>query len=284
MLRSVAGRIRHGKLKEAFNLTIRHVKTLAGFEKDPYDTFDYIIRLEKSMGFKSSFYFMAGGTSQYDTGHTINSAPVKELVTRLEAEGFEVGLHPSYNSYDNINLLASEKNRFDRMIKNTDYGCRQHYIRWKSPETWRIQNKAGVLYDATLSYADHVGFRCGICVPFQPFDIVDNTTLNIWELPLTVMDGSLQKADYQKLIPEIAYQEMIYYINTVRKYNGVFVLLWHNSSFDAEGGWDGWKDVYESVMRYIAGQNAWVTSGREIVEWWKKTRLLVGDSFRYPPK
>ena len=27
-------------------------------------------------------------------------------------------------------------------------------------------------------------------------------------------------------------------------------------------------EIYEKVMKYISQQNAWVTSGREIISWW----------------
>ena len=56
-------------------------------------------------------------------------------------------------------------------------GGRQHYLRWKSPDTWRILEKTGLKYDVTLSFADHEGFRCGICFPYKPFDVVENRIL-----------------------------------------------------------------------------------------------------------
>ncbi len=44
------------------------------------------------------------------------------------------------------------------------------------------------------------------------------------------MDGSL--FNYQNLTPEEGFQRIKNIINTVKKYQGVFVLLWHNSSLD----------------------------------------------------
>lgn len=163
--------------------------------------------------------------------------------------------------------MASEKSALDRVVSNKSYGCRQHYLNWKSPGTWRIQEQLGILYDTTLSFADSIGFRCGICLPFKPFDVVENRRLNIWELPLTVMEGSLQGLNYQNLSPEEGYKEIIRHIEIVKKFSGVFVLLWHNHSLEDSEGWKGWKKVYEEVMEYISRQNAFVSSGRNIIGW-----------------
>jgi len=55
-----------------------------------------------------------------------------------------------------------------------------------------------------------------------------------------------------------------------KRIRGVFVLLWHNSSFDPLSGWAGWKEVYERVIKYITEQNAFISGGREIVERWEE--------------
>lgn len=56
-----------------------------------------------------------------------------------------------------------EKNRSEEIIGREVYECRQHYLRFEVSTTWRIQEKA-----------DHEGFRCGICLPFKPYDLLGN--------------------------------------------------------------------------------------------------------------
>jgi len=254
----------------AFNIALEYLTVLLRLRKDPYDTFDYITELEKSSGFKSSFYFMAGRHSKPDSRDTIKKSRVVRLVRSLERKGCEIGLHPSFYSYNSLQLMASDKCELDKRIGNKSYGCRLHYLRWKTPDTWRIQEQLGLLYDTTLSFADHIGFRCGVCLPFKPFDVVENRRLNIWELPLTVMEGSLLGLNYQNLPLEEAYDEIIRHIEIVKKFSGVFVLLWHNLYLGDSGDWKGRKEVYEKVMQYISQQNAFVSSGRDIIAWWDK--------------
>ena len=265
--------IKEKNLALALKVTSDYLGRLLHLKRDPHDTFDYITWLENRSGFKSSFYFMAGGNSAFDRGHTVQQPKALRLAKSLERRGFEIGLHPSFNSYADPQLMASEKSEMDKVIGNQSYGCRQHYLRWKTPDTWRIQEQLGFLYDTTLSFADHIGFRCGICLPFRPFDVIKNRQLDCWELPLTVMDRCLQAPDYQNLPPDEACQEIIRHIDTVKKFNGVFVLLWHNSSLDDYGDWKGWRRVYEKVMEYISDQNAFVSSGREIIKYWSYLRL-----------
>jgi hypothetical protein len=250
----------------SFSIASQYLGTLFHVQKDPFDTFDYMLNVEHRYGFKSSFYFSTGEDSELDSGYSITQPKVANLVNKIEARGCEVGLHASYNSYNNLALMTSEKEQTDKVISTKRYGCRQHYLCWKTPNTWQIQEKAGLLYDTTLASADHSGFRCGICLPFQPFDVVENRKLDIWELPLTVMDKSLQGRNYQNLTPDSGYKEIIKYIDTVKRLNGAFVLLWHNSSFDPLGDWVGWKEVYEKTVEYISKQSVFAETGRAIID------------------
>lgn len=95
-------------------------------------------------------------------------------------------------------MLQLEKNRLEEIIGRDVLGCRQHLLRFEVPTTWRIQEKAGFVYDTTLSFADHDGFRCGICLPSEPYDLVENRILSLWEIPLTVMDGYTSKSQLSR--------------------------------------------------------------------------------------
>jgi peptidoglycan/xylan/chitin deacetylase (PgdA/CDA1 family) len=260
--------LRKKNLRLASNITSDYLRTILKYKKDPFaDTCDYILSIEQKHGYKSSFYFMAGEKSMFSNRYSLADAEM--LIRKIEKAGCEVGIHGSYNSYSSPERMLSEKARLDNVVKDKNYGCRQHCLRWKTPETWRLQERADLLYDTTLSFADHVGFRCGICLPYQPFDVLENRKLAIWELPLIIQEATLHGASYQNLPPKVAYDEIVKHIDITKRFNGLFVLLWHNSSFDPLGGWSGWKEVYEDVMSYISKQNAFIESGRNIVKWWQ---------------
>ncbi|MEL7649879.1 MAG: polysaccharide deacetylase family protein [Sedimentibacter sp.] len=264
-------------LRSSAGLFIKHKKPIAaikilagrsgGYRRDPYYTFDYIIDLEKSYNFKSSFYFMTGGSSEFDNFYNVHDAKVVKLIQKIENEGFEAGYHGSFNSYSHEEALVTEKKELDSIIKEMPYGCRQHFLRFSAPSTWRIQSKAGFLYDTTLGFADAEGFRCGTCFPFKPYDIVENRLLEIWEIPLIVMEQTLKGKDYRAYTPEQGMDVSKKLISTVKKHNGVFVLLYHNTSFDCTDELlDGWTEAYEETMRCLYENDCLATSGREIIK------------------
>jgi len=257
--------LRQKDLRRVFATIIDYFKAKLG--KDPYDNFSYIMELEGRFGFKSSFYFMSGRNTKYDASYSINDSYIISLIKTLQGKGFEMGLHPSFNSYNNFQMLNLEKEKLEKASENVIFGGRQHYLRWKTPNTWRILEKAGLKYDTTLSFADYEGFRCGICFPYKPFDVLENRVLNIWELPLIIMDGSL--FNYQNLTPEEGFQRINGIINIVKEYQGVFVLLWHNSSLD-NLRYPGWIKVYEKTLEYLGRENVFNAPAKGIIDWWEE--------------
>lgn len=257
--------LRHKDLRRIFATIVDYFRAKLG--KDPYDNFSYIMNLENKYGFKSSFYFGSGGNTKYDTSYSTNDSYIISLIKTLQEEGFEIGIHPSFNSYNNFQMLRLEKERLGKASGKAVLGGRQHYLRWKTPDTWGILEKVGLRYDTTLSFADREGFRSGICFPYKPFDITQNRILDIWELPLTVMDASL--FDYQNLSPEEGFQRIKNLVHVTKKYHGVFVLLWHNSSLN-DLKLLGSIEIYERTMEYLRRQNVFNETAIGIIDWWEK--------------
>jgi len=60
------------------------------------------------------------------------------------------------------------------------------------------------------------------------------------------MEGSFKT--YQKDIkPKEMGKKIKKLVKEVKKYNGTFVFLWHNSSFNTEE-WEGYQDIYKEVI------------------------------------
>jgi hypothetical protein len=64
------------------------------------------------------------------------------------------------------------------------------------------------------------------------------------------MEGSL--VNYQNLQPPEVYDKIMSFARKIKKYNGEFVLLWHNSSFSHFWGPYAW--IYEEVIKEILRQ------------------------------
>jgi hypothetical protein len=197
---------------------------------------------------ESAFYFMAAERSPQDSGYDPAWGFVREAIERLRADGFELGFHPGYRTVDDPARFGEEKGRLDRVLGVARYGGRHHFLRFRVPDTWREWERAGLTYDSTLTFAGHEGFRCGTCHPYRPFDLEENRELRVEEVPLIVMDGTLRQ--YRRLSPDEAVDRVLALARTCRRVEGVFTLLWHNSSLDR--GWEGWESAYERMVAGLA--------------------------------
>ncbi len=106
-----------------------YIKIKQGETKDPYDNFSYIMKLESKYGLKSSFYFMSGGNTKYDASYSMKESYIISLIKTLQEEGFEVGLHPSFNSYNNFQMANLEKKKLEKVAGNAIWGGRQDCLR-----------------------------------------------------------------------------------------------------------------------------------------------------------
>jgi len=196
----------------------------------------------------AAFYFMAAAPSPFDSGYDPASPTVRALIQHLRQQGFEIGFHPSYHTFDNLARLAREKAQLEAILGKALSGGRQHYLHFRVPDTWRHWEEVGLTYDSTLGYADHEGFRCGTCHPFAPFDIQQNRPLNLQEVPIIAMDRTLQR--YRGFSPLQAAQRIVALACRCQQVEGMFTLLWHSSTIDSDNG--PWTAAYRQIIAALA--------------------------------
>lgn len=254
-VRSVTWRQAAGDILKRFSpakaaLTIHQIVRA---EEDPHLRALYkLADLSERSGFRSAFYFSAADPGMYDTGYDPNAKVLQQCIEDLRRRGHEIGFHPGYHTLDDPHRFAEEKGRMDRALGETNYGGRQHYLRFRTPDTWRQWERTGLSYDSTLGYADHEGFRCGTCHPFHPFDVEQDRQLDLLEIPLIVMDGTLK--DYRGLTPSLGAESILALAQRCQQVNGVFTLLWHNSSL--HGKWAPWAVMYRRVLAHLGDMNS----------------------------
>ena len=168
--------------------------------------------------------------------------------------GWEVGLHGSYDSYNNRDILRKEKNQLEAILGKPIEGIRQHYLNLEIPLTWNIHNNLGFKYDASFGLTEEVGFRQGICCPFFP---LNNDFL---EIPLTIMDSPLMdnykdKKERLKIINDL--------LDLAEANNSVVTILWHQRVFN-EKEYPGYSETYEDIIIECQKRKAWFATGSEI--------------------
>lgn len=221
------------------------------YTKDINYTFDRIMDINEKHNIQSAFYFKTGCTNPvYDNGYSIEHENIRQLLRTIHKRGHEIGLHPSYETYRNTEQTKMEFVRLLRVceeegICQDQWGGRQHYLRWQVPVTWRNWAEAGLNYDSTLSYADHAGFRCGVCYEYPVFDLEQRKKLPLIERPLIVMEGSVLGEQYMNLSGQEALDYMHRLKQRCKQFHGDFTLLWHNSSFVPPQMWK----MYEKIIK-----------------------------------
>ena len=222
------------------------------------------MNLEEQYGAKSSFYLLALDEGEEDFDYNIED--LRNEIAKAIGRGWEIGLHGGHTSYNNFNNIMKEKNKLEKVTGKNIIGYRNHYLRFLTPDTWEILNKAGFQYDVTFGYADCVGFRNGMCHPFKPYNLTTNKEINILEIPLAIMDTTL--FGYMRLDNYEAWNTIKLLIDTVEKYNGVITILWHNTSMFEDN-----LKMYEKILKYCKEKDAWMTSGENIYNLYKSMNV-----------
>jgi hypothetical protein len=154
----------------------------------------------------------------------------------MNQRGHEIGYHGGFHTYRDEERTKREFRRLRETaaelgIHRETWGGRQHYLRWDAPVTWSNWEAAGLQYDNTLMFAEHVGFRAGTCHEFPPFHLRERRPLRLRERPLIVMDRTLLSR--MSLTPDTAVQTVLDLAATCRRYEGTFSLLWHNTELQS---------------------------------------------------
>ena len=224
--------------------------------KIPLCNFQDIMELEEKYGAKSTFFFMAEHSDEQDYSYNIED--LEQEIGKIVDRGWEIGLHGGCSSYLSQEEMREKKKRLEKVGGKSVNGYRNHYLRFRTPDTWQFLSDAGFQYDTTFGYADCVGFRNGMCHPFKPFNRITRSEIDILEIPLTIMDCTLES--YMRLDAGNAWEITHRLIDATKRCHGVITILWHNTYMEGE-----WLKFYEKIMRYCKEKGAWMVSGEEIL-------------------
>jgi hypothetical protein len=229
-------------------LLFKHIINMFTGE-NPFWNFEWMRSVARKYGFNSVWFFLPKGDPSIDAFFSFEEERIQKVVNKLAEEGDEIGLHATYQSIDNEKILSRDLDAVKKLIKKKPVVNRQHWLRFKYPETLRILESLGIKSDSSWSFNDHIGFRNSYCLPFRPYDIDNDRIMNIWEFPLSVMDVTLFK--YQNLNSKSFMSEIEKILDAIIKFNGLFTLLWHNNNFDEDTD-PGITQLYQDLLKRIS--------------------------------
>jgi hypothetical protein len=235
--------VMHGKWSEVKD----RWQVLRGRKKDPYDCFEWLDALHLYCRLKPYYFFLvAKSPSQYDKNIDPGSPLLQSLISYYAAS-YKIGLHPSWQSGDDDNLLREEKEWLEVMADKKIIHSRQHYIRFTLPQTFRKLIRAGIQKDFSMGYGTINGFRASVCSSFAWYDLEEEKTTELLLYPFCFMDANALYE--QRLMPGQAYNELLMYYEQVKRLKGIFISVWHNFILGTDKQAEGWRQMFELFMK-----------------------------------
>ena len=226
----------------------RRLRVLLHREPDPFDSFDYLLEMHRRVPDSPLLFFaLLADYGPNDKPATYLNPHFRELLQHL-ADYAKMGIHPGYNALEQPTNVDKEIRRLSGIIHRTIVRSRYHFLRLKLPTSYRILLHAGIRHDYTMGYADAVGFRAGISVPYPFYDLERDHENDLLIHPFSVMDTTLKK--YLGLSPQEGLEEYKRIIDRVRAVDGTFCCIVHNQNLCDLDGWNGWRDTYEKMIEY----------------------------------
>ena len=248
---------------------IRHTYT-----QDPLHCFERWLEEEAAVGVRSTFFFWPGWSSvnkhhssdcTYELSDRVvfdgQKCTVAEMIREIDRRGWEIGLHPSWYSFNDLGEMKRQKTAIETALGHDVVSVRQHYLHYDIRVTPRIQTEAGLLYDSTLGFNNNIGFRFGTCYPWRLYDLQAEEELPILEVPLIIQDGALlSQTKGMRLDEETAFQYVMQLTEAVERVGGVLTLLWHPNYLNDPVWWN----LYIRSLAYLKDKNAWFGTVRDI--------------------
>ncbi len=213
-------------------------------ENDPYNTFEQINRLSEDTQTALQYFVLIGDYAAYDKNPHYQNEGFRKLLKSLSVK-HTMGLHPSYESHNNLEKIGIEKKRLEDIIGKKVTSARCHFLRVNLPETYREFIKQRITDDYTMIFASQSGYRTGLCVPYKWFDLQKNETTNLTIHTSVIMEGTLR--DYNKLSAENAKHSTLYLLKDVKNFGGEFISIFHNDSFVPEQ--KDWIKFYKELLQ-----------------------------------
>lgn len=249
-MRTVGG-ISRSLMRLDFPMLVERLKVVSKMKQDPYDRFEMMENLHKQYDLQAKYFFLFAQYGINDKNINTENKTFQSLI-KSTSDYFDVGIHPSFASNDDMSLLKNEINELSAVLNSEVTMSRQHFLMLNLPDTYHRLLDLGIREDYTMGYASHIGFRAGTCTPFYFYDIEMEVQTNLKVIPFQIMDASLKY--YYNLDVEDVMSKISPVIDAVKEVNGTLVTLWHNESLSGMPPWTGWEPVYEEMIKYVVAR------------------------------
>ncbi|GHT14579.1 hypothetical protein FACS189426_21100 [Bacteroidia bacterium] len=216
---------------------------------DPYmKAIQLIQKTQKAAGLIYFLFVLLGKKGKYGRSAVYPTPDYYKYLKELSIDLAIIGLHPSYNTCLNLRQLEKEKKQLEKIMEEEVIVTRQHFLRMRTPETFKELILAEFEIDFTLAFAHAPGFRSGTAFSYCFYDIEKEESTGLLLHPTTMMDSTL--ITHLGLSPEEALLKIKKLIDECKKSGGDYVSLWHNSNLAGDKENNPWINVFIESFQY----------------------------------
>lgn len=190
---------------------------------------------------------------------------VAEVVRSIDREGFEIGLHGSYNSALADGRLAREKAALEAATGLHVTSTRQHFLHWDIRTTPRLHADTGFKVDSTLGFNRNIGLRAGTSLPFRWFDLEQDRDFDVVELPIVASDPALLRGDALELGLDLGRTVMRTMLERIASVGGVATVVFHPNNLESPD----YLALFEDVIAFGRERDAWFASVVQLNDWFR---------------
>jgi len=216
-------------LKADFQNFHERFSVLIGKKKDPFDIYESVSEFCLQNQIPLFFFFLLKTGTVYDRTVNPRTKVFQSVFEILKKNQANIGIHPSYNSAFETNLLEEEINLLSEKAGQKIDFSRQHYLRFDIRSTPNELSKNGIVADFTMGFASSIGFRAGTSLPFYYYDFLTEKKGELLFVPFCAMDGAYFV--YNNMDAETTFNSLLNIATEIKKVNGIFISVFHERTF-----------------------------------------------------
>ncbi|MEM9544465.1 MAG: hypothetical protein AAGA77_00760 [Bacteroidota bacterium] len=213
-------------------------------QADPFSNLIEIAEMDQKLGLESVFYIMTTEEKHPKNinDYNVQNPKVKTTLRQLLRLGCEIGLHPGILTYNDEIRLIAQKERLEKSIDQEVVRSRQHYLKYKYPDTFKKLETVGIKNDSSIlvNLAEEQNPRKRTTYLMRDSD---GEEMNISQTPLVFMDTHhMDKTDDEIL----TFLEKS--VAPAKKEGGEIMILWHNNNISNSRE----KGLYKEALEIIS--------------------------------
>lgn len=246
-----SGAILKDVLKFDFKNLKERLNVVSKKENDPFDIYSSISDFCLKLNIPLIYFFLFKTGTKYDRTVNPTSSFFPEVFKRIKERAAVIGLHPSYYSSNNKEILNQEINDFSEKTGEKVNFSRQHYLKFDIKTTPKLLIENGIIADFTMGFASNVGFRAGTSFPFYYYNFVTENQTDLLLVPFCAMDGAY--FIYEKSGSDKMLSSLLNLANEVKQVNGFFITVFHERTFSSHL-YPEYNQVYKNLFQKLNPQ------------------------------